>query len=101
MSAAEGFDGSANFDIDPDASIVTEFNRLALQNNWKKKSSAYKKNRARLVKHEFDALFGANLSNLQSWQRICQAVGITDIPSSVTQCKKVSSRTKNSRRMYS
>lgn len=89
MSATSGYDGFASFDIDPTASIITEFNRLAIQEDWKKDSKQYKKQRARLVNQEFNAYFGSNLSNLAAWQALCKAVGITTIPSSVTQCKNV------------
>ncbi|ERF75978.1 hypothetical protein EPUS_01344 [Endocarpon pusillum Z07020] len=89
MSATSGYDGFASFDIDPTASIVTEFNRLAIQKSWKKDSKQYKNQRARLVNQEFNAYFGSNLNDLAAWQALCKAVGITTIPSSVTQCKKV------------
>ncbi|KAF7514064.1 hypothetical protein GJ744_004389 [Endocarpon pusillum] len=89
MSASSGYDGFASFDIDPTASIVTEFNRLAIQKSWKKDSEQYKKQRARLVNQEFNAYFGSNLNNLAAWQALCKAVSITPIPSSVTQCKKL------------
>lgn len=89
MSVVNSFDGFADFDVDPTASIVAEFARLAVQNKWKKKSSKYKDERARLVVAEFDAHFGSNLSVLGGWQALCKAVGIVDIPSSINQCKKV------------
>ncbi len=79
----------AKFDIDPTASIATEFNRLAIQKNWKKESKQYKEWRSRLVTQEFNAYFGSNVSTLAAWQALCQAVGIADIPSSTTQYKRV------------
>ncbi len=89
MSTNNGYVGFADFDIDPTASIVTEFNRLAIQNDWKKHSKQYKEQRSYLVTQEFSAYFGSNFSTLAAWQALCQAVGITDIPSSITQCQKV------------
>lgn len=89
MSTASGYVGFADFDVDPTASITTEFNRLAIQKNWKKDSKQYKEQRARLVTQEFNAYFGSNTSTLAAWQALCKAVGITDIPSSIVQCKKV------------
>ncbi len=89
MSAVGGFDGFVNFEVDPTASIVAEFKRLAIQNDWKKNSTEYKANRAQLVVDEFGALFGSNLSALGGWQELCKAVGIVDIPPSIKQCKKV------------
>lgn len=94
MSSAKGFDGIANFDADPTASLVTVFNQLAIQNNWKKNTSDLKDQRARFVAEEFGAHFGRNLSALQGWQMLCRAVGTApeDIPPSIAQCKKVGSK---------
>jgi hypothetical protein len=89
MSDLSGFDGFADFDRDPTASIAVEFGRLAIQNDWKKGSKKYKKQRAELIAYEFGVHFGSNLSTLEHWQALCKAVGIKNIPSSITQCKKV------------
>jgi hypothetical protein len=89
------FDGFATFDADPTASITAEFNRLAIHNGWKKTSINYTNQRARYAAVEFEVQFGSNLSALEGWQALCKTVGIApeDIPSSVTQCKKVRSKT--------
>jgi hypothetical protein len=89
MSDMSDFDGYADFDRDPTASIAAEFGRLAIQNDWKKGSKKYKNQRADLITYEFGVHFGSNLSTLEHWQALCKAVGITNIPSSNTQCKKV------------
>jgi len=89
MSDVSGFDGFADFDRDPTASIAAEFGRLAIQNDWKKGSKKYRKQQAELIECEFRFHFGSNLSTLEHWQALCKAVGITNIPSSTTQCKKV------------
>jgi hypothetical protein len=92
MSDVSGFDGFADFDRDPTASIASEFGRLAIQNDWKKGSKKYRKQRAELIEYEFGVHFGSNLHSLEDWQALCKAVGITNIPSSITQCKKVRQR---------
>jgi hypothetical protein len=92
MSDVSGFDGFADFDRDPTASIASEFGRLAIQNDWKKGSKKYRKQRAELIEYEFGVHFGSNLHSLEDWEALCKAVGITDIPSSITQCKKVGQR---------
>jgi hypothetical protein len=89
MSATSGIDTFADFDVDPTTSIVAAFDCLAIQNEWKKKSAKYKDNRVRLFTNEFGIQFGNNWSHLGGWQALCSAVGIADIPSSITQCKKV------------
>jgi hypothetical protein len=78
-----------DFNIDPTASIIAEFDRLAIENDWKKKPTEHKNQRARFVQDEFENHFGNNLASLQGWQALCKAVGIAGIPSSITQCKKV------------
>ena len=91
MPAADGLYGFADFELDPSVSIITAFDRLAIQNDWKKNSAVYKNQRARLLVDEFSAHFGNNLSNLGGWQTVCKAVDIAtdEIPPSITQCKKV------------
>ncbi len=89
MPTANGLDDFANLEVDPTVSIITAFNRLAIQKDWKKNSAVYKDQRARLLVDEFSAQFGNNLSNLGGWQAMCRAVDIA-IPSSINQCKKVS-----------
>jgi hypothetical protein len=89
MSFTNGFAGYSGVNIDPTTSLIAEFNSLALQNNWKKTSAKYKKQRSNFVKNEFEAHFGSNLSGLGGWQALCEAVGIEDVPSSIIQCKKV------------
>jgi hypothetical protein len=89
MSATNGIDTFADFDVDPTSSIVAAFDCLAIQNEWEKKSADYKDNRVRLVTNEFGIQFGYNWSHLGGWQALCSAVGIAEVPSSITQCKKV------------
>ncbi len=92
MHTANGLHSSADLKVDPTVSILTAFNRLAIQNKWEKKSAVYKDQRARLLVDEFSTHFGNNLSNLGGWQAMCRAVDIA-IPSSITQCKKVRAST--------
>jgi hypothetical protein len=84
-----GFDGYSGVNVDPTTSLIAKFNSLALQNNWKKTSSKYQKQRANFVRNEFEVLFGSDLDGPGGWQALCEAVGIEDVPSSITQCKKV------------
>jgi hypothetical protein len=89
MSFTNGFDDHGGVNVDPTTSLIAEFNSLALQNKWKKTSSKYNKQRGNFVRHKFEVHFGSNISGLGGWQALCEAVGIADIPSSITQCKKV------------
>lgn len=44
------------------------------------------------VRDEFNYLFGGNADDIMPWQSLCETLGIDPIPSSVTQCKKVTNR---------
>jgi hypothetical protein len=93
MSSVSNFGGVdvGDLDCDPAASLIVDFSRLAIQNSWKKNSPEYKQYRAAFIRDEFEAQFGNNLSALGGWQALCKAVGVNDNPTSITQCKKVSS----------
>lgn len=71
--------------------IVAGLSGLTVQHPADTTSSKSKKKRATDVANEFKLHFGSNVSNLGSWQELCRVVGITNIPSSITQCKKVRS----------
>lgn len=84
------------FEPDETASLVTEFQRLALQEGWKKKSDIYKQERkafyTEAVREEFLKAFGKNQRTLQAWRKLCVKVGV--IPESeintlgsITDCK--------------
>jgi len=70
------------------APLLEEFKRLAEQRNWREGGKRYRKEWKSCVEANFTAEFGANASSLQSWQALCIEVGITDVPRSITGCKK-------------
>jgi hypothetical protein len=78
------------FHPDPVAPLLDEFSRLAIQRNWKAGSKRYRKEWKDCVEENFTAEFGQNASSLAGWQALCTEVGITDVPTSITGCKKVS-----------
>jgi hypothetical protein len=49
-----------------------------------------KKTRKKTVVGDWEDYFG-NETNLANWQRLCTDVGIEELPTSITQCRKVSS----------
>lgn len=77
---------------DPSAPLSEEFERLSTYMGWSKKSKKQQKRQAECYSIEFETHFGTNANNLEAWQDLCLEVGIEPIPTSITQCKKVSSR---------
>lgn len=71
-----------------DAGFINNFNKLAIHKGWTKEEK--KGNRSAALVEEFNRLFGTNTSDVHLWQKLCQLVGITDVPPSIKKCKKVS-----------
>jgi hypothetical protein len=82
---------SVNFNPDPTASILDEFNRLSIHEGWSLKGKARNKRFAEACEADFDHHFQvvAGADKLQTWQLLCIEVGVSPAPPSITQCKKV------------
>ena len=79
-----------NFDHDPAASVIEEFQRLSLQQGWKEKGKKYQKIRQKCLAEEFEYHYGQASTKLGGFQNLCADVRISPIPPSIKQCKKVS-----------
>lgn len=77
---------------DPNASFAREFNRLATFRNWnpKSKSRKWQKERAKAVEAEFSAYYDTSVTSLESWQKLCDKTSVGPVPTSIVECKKVS-----------
>lgn len=77
------------FEPDPRAPFKHELGRL-----YKHVSAKTKKERKDLqtqaLTAEIKFHYGASMSRLDRWQELCEEVGIEKIPTSITQCQKVS-----------
>jgi hypothetical protein len=82
-------DASPTFVVNLREPLKKEFDRLAAQKGWKRESRRYKKEWSKCIREEFTANFGSNEGKLEGWRALCTEVGITSVPTSVTQCKKV------------
>ena len=89
MQASRYFDQFPNFDHDTSASILVEFGRLSIHQDWKVDSKKYRKNMNACLREEFKYYYGADQSRLAHWQSLCVEVGVLPAPSTITQCKKV------------
>lgn len=87
------FDGfmAQRFVPDPTSAFTSEFDRLATHMQWTKGSKAYTKQRAEAVAEELNSQYG-HTSKLEGWQELCSDVGISPVPPSIRQCKKVCTR---------
>lgn len=92
-------------EYNPRGAPMSEFRRLVSANRWdperardpehdmEPESQAYMSARAAFFdafRDEFDHLFGGDADDSMTWQSLCETLGIDPMPSSVTQCKKVS-----------
>ncbi|EIW60960.1 uncharacterized protein TRAVEDRAFT_46197 [Trametes versicolor FP-101664 SS1] len=83
------------FTRDINASLVAEFRRLAMLNGWKKKGKPYKEERRKVFRdwamEDFERIFGRNNNSLESWQRLCRLLGISEgiTLGTVIECRRV------------
>ena len=73
---------SSSFQSDPTASLLENFDRLAKQEGWTKKSKTYKNQKraflGEAVVEVFWDTFGGNVSSLQAWQSLCKTIGVPE-----------------------
>ena len=84
------FDQYSDFETNPTASLVDEFERLAITRHWAEGSKKWRKARHRCFVEDFAFLLvrmGSTI--LARWQALCDVVGMEHIPTSITQCKEV------------
>ncbi|KAF1947866.1 hypothetical protein EJ02DRAFT_449343 [Clathrospora elynae] len=70
----------------PTATFKDEFTRLANLNGWDK-NSRYKY-LVEALNTEIAFHYGIVLHKLDRWQELCKDVGVEDVPTSITKCKK-------------
>ena len=89
MPPGSFFSQYPEFDHDPTAPLVREFQRLSLQRGWKADGKKYRQSRQNCFAQEFEYHYGHASDKLAGWQTLCKDVYISPIPSSINQCKKV------------
>jgi hypothetical protein len=83
----------SGFEPNPLASVSKEFNRLAHYMGWDFHERRERKYEA--YESEFNFFFLGHGSNLETWQNLCEEVGIDEVPPSITKCKAVSDKSKS------
>ncbi|KAG8723759.1 hypothetical protein FRC09_001845 [Ceratobasidium sp. 395] len=80
-----------DFSYDPFKSVAGEFKRLKRTRQWEKginRREALGNYKLALVL-QFNDTYGTDQNDLASWQNLCRALGIEDIPDSLSACKKI------------
>ncbi|KAL7924579.1 hypothetical protein ACQKWADRAFT_271065 [Trichoderma austrokoningii] len=79
------------FDYDPQEASRVAYNRLVAFFGWKKQSKQERKARERFqiaIVGRFEQLYGADENKLDILQTLCEKIGISPIPGTITSCKK-------------
>ncbi|KAG8725502.1 hypothetical protein FRC12_001369 [Ceratobasidium sp. 428] len=80
-----------DFSYDPSQSVAGEFKRLQKTTEWKKginRGEALVNYKLALVL-QFNETYGTNQNDLASWQNLCRALGVDDVPDTLSACKKI------------
>ncbi|KAI0033361.1 hypothetical protein K488DRAFT_47848 [Vararia minispora EC-137] len=82
-----------SFAYDPSASATAEFARTCAQFRWgeKRRKKAHRAFSTAMVA-QFAATFGTDVGSLRSWQALCEAIDIEEVPDTLTKCKKAVKR---------
>lgn len=84
-----------SFTPNPNVSVIENFQLLTISQGWapggRARGRAYRNFRNAIIE-EFNATYGTDDRDLSSWQNLCRVVGVEPVPETITQCKKVSSR---------
>ena len=80
----------ANFVPSPAASFKSEFGRLAQGQGWGKKQKH--KQLVALLTSDVTFYWGEDEGKLSRYQELCEDMGIEDVPTTITKCKKVGQR---------
>ncbi|KAF2202904.1 hypothetical protein GQ43DRAFT_479509 [Delitschia confertaspora ATCC 74209] len=70
------------------AGLPTEFKRLARHMCWVPNSDEWRKYREEAYTSEFEFWYGSDSTKLERWQQLCEEVGISPAPPSITKCRK-------------
>ncbi|CAK5264090.1 unnamed protein product [Mycena citricolor] len=78
-----------DFEHDPFVPLRQEFERLAREEGWGKKSRMFKDQWGLCGIQEFGYQFGKDENRLAGWQALCATVGVKKTPDSIAKCKTI------------
>ncbi|VDC02967.1 unnamed protein product [Peniophora sp. CBMAI 1063] len=88
----EFFGSFEGFQYNPRKPTMSEFNRLCRERGWGLNSPERHEARARLrdaLIRQFELIFGTEVRSLRSWQLLCTAIGLEDIPDTLKECREL------------
>ncbi|KAL5635304.1 hypothetical protein ACGC1H_004178 [Rhizoctonia solani] len=80
------------FTYDPTRPVLNELKRMKQVYNWDNKtweSSEATAGLRRALVLQFNLTYGTDQNDLASWQNLCRAMKVTNIPETLKKCKKV------------
>jgi hypothetical protein len=81
-----------SFNLNPQASLQEEFVGLATEQGWERNGKRYREEWRLYLADQFGIHYGRDESQLEGWKALCAEVGVTNVPDSITGCKKASLR---------
>lgn len=86
------FEEYPDFGYQPTAPIWTEFNRMCDEFEWD--SDDYEMRKARrtfksAMVQQFNDLYGTDVEDLTSWQKLCNVLNINPVPGDLKKCREV------------
>lgn len=97
MAEQAYFNRYPNFEPDPQATLIENFDRLTISNGWQQNSKKFRKQRKSYMRaladdHIVSIERGGATEKLAGLQKLCEELRVSPIPTSITQCKNVRSR---------
>ena len=94
MAEQAYFNRFPNFAPNSDATLIENFQQLAISRSWGKKSKKFKEERRSYMlalahTHLGSIDRGGPAEKLVSLQGLCEELGVSPVPTSITQCKNV------------
>ena len=94
MAEQAYFNRFPTFASNSDAPLIEVFQQLAISESWGKKSKKFKEERRRYMLALADTHLGSidrggAAEKLVGLQGLCEELGVSPVPTSITQCKKV------------
>ncbi|KAF8988974.1 hypothetical protein BDQ17DRAFT_1257362 [Cyathus striatus] len=69
--------------------ITKEFRKLRKAYHWKGRVLSRKRQQYReAIVDQFNSAYGTDVHDLNAWRHICQIIGISPVPETITDCKK-------------
>lgn len=79
----------SDFDYNPRVPVSAEFKRLGRLRKWSPGSKTWRKKWNACMGEMYDISIGNRICSLETWQKMCEKVGIEGAYTSIRQCRQV------------